>query len=356
MRLNNYVLLLLTLAGVCCGKRETKHDLGPDSLDELVESRRNLSLRVPDSLECDEEMRVRTDMRGRLFVGLIPDYHIGVFDSAGNLLSVIGRQGFGPGEYMKILDFRVGDDGRVYVMNALTDDLSAYDTNLKLLYSVPTGMKHVMTFDVFQQKIAFLRRHMGRGQSNHLIIASMAGDGRIEAPGLGFLDSGDESIRTYMLTSQTLSTSPEGVVLFAFMSAKVVNVISAEGVLSEIEIDNSTYKVSRTKDLQSRLLETKLGGFMAEVFQNSRVLSIGPISPHHVLLSFATGRFAETKYYVQLYCLLAGSAFTKAYETPFPLYYAGNRTFISRSRPNEKGKDGAKLTSKFTLYKFRSNH
>jgi hypothetical protein len=349
------LLVLLNTAGAC-SRKSTYHVRAPAEFSDIVIAARNVRLHLPDTLSCNRELRVRTDLEGRLYVQLDPNYLIGVFDSIGHMIKVIGQRGFGQGELTKILDFRVSDCEHIYVLDALTEDVSLFDLGRGWLTTFPLATKRIMTFDIYQNKMLIFRRAFEDRESPHIMITQIGSDYRSSDSAERFMNSGDESIRTHMLLSQTLSTNADGVTVFAFMAARVIHVLSADHKLSEIDLDASSFTVSRTKTLLMKYHDEKASGLLNEVFRNSRVISLGFVSSKHILVSYATGRYEETKFYSQLYCLSTGEPFSIAYQTHSPIFYIGNYAFASRSYPMEEIKDNLMAKNEITLYTFRSEH
>jgi hypothetical protein len=301
-------------------------------------------------------MSVRVDRNGRLFVKLVPNHLIAVFDSLGEMIKVVGEKGFGPGELTKILDFRAINDGQLYVMDAITEEVSLFDLRRGWLSTFPAPAKHNMTFDILQNRILFFRRAFEDNNNSHIVVTPIGFVGQLKDSAEMFLRPGDESIRTHMLMSQALCTNADGVTVFAFMAASVIYVLSAHGELSEIEIDRSTYKISETKDLMQKYHNDKSKGLIGEVFRNSRVLSVGFISAEHILVSFATGRFEHATFYAQVYCLATGECCSKAYKTEGPLFYVGYHTFAAWAKSVEGVESKPGKENSLILYRFRSIH
>ncbi|MCX6132790.1 MAG: 6-bladed beta-propeller [Ignavibacteriales bacterium] len=331
------------------------HARAPEEFGELVESIRKVSLQLPDSLRCSRDMRVRTDAKGRVYVALVPDYLIGVFDTLGTLIKLVGKQGFGPGELRKIQDFRVLGDGQIYIMDALTDEISLFDLDKGWISTFQSATKYTMTFDIVRDRVVHFRRALGEKQSSHLVVSPLGTASEIKNPNEGYLPSGPESIRNEMLVSQALATNLEGVTVLAFVSAKVIFLLSGSD-LSEIDIDPTSYKISETKTLRKRYRDERVRGLMDEVFNNSRVSSLGFVTAEHVMVSFASGRHEETKFYVQLYCLSTGTSISRAYEVSSPIIYLGNYTFASWTRPTRELDATLSKSYEMTLYRFRSRH
>lgn len=347
---------VLLLAGLGCRNKVAEHPRAPDEFINNVEWMKTISLKLPDTLSIGQNSRVRIDTKRRLYVELQPSCYIGVFDSLGHLLAILGRPGLRVGEFVRILDFRVTPDDKLYVMNALNEEISVFEFERGWISSFSTGVKNIMTFDVWREQLLVFRRDLGTASKYHLILSRLGPAGVSQESMGGYVPCGKESIRTQMLLSQAMATNPEGVTIFAFMAARSIYVLQSDRHLSEIELENSYYRVSQTDILREKYRSEKVHGFIEEVFRNSRVMSLGFITPQDLLVSFATGRSDSTKFLVQFYCLLTEREYSRAYSMHAPLFYLGNFLFGSWGRLAYDTSGQLRALSEITILQIRRNH
>lgn len=123
------IALLLISYFVSCDLRKPNQSPEAEAVDDLFQSASEIRLQMPESLSVNQLNIMRIDHNGFLYVALVPEYYLGVFDTEGKFIKMIGAQGFGPGELIRIQDFRIDLEGRIFLMDAITERISIFDSS-----------------------------------------------------------------------------------------------------------------------------------------------------------------------------------------------------------------------------------
>lgn len=296
------------------------------NLSDLTRSFAEIELQIPESLSINQANIIRMDRKGLVYVAMIPEYLVGIFDNKGKFISTIGAQGFGPAELIRIHDFRIDPDGNIVLMDAITERISVFDSVGTYQWGFVPLAQNNMCFETMSSVQFVTFRRAFKEKSFHIQILERTNKEGIQLV-RELLPSSDESIRNHMVATKAISANGKGWIVFTLLAAKDIKAISPTYELTEIPINSPEYKLSDTGTLIQRFAEKKTKGLTTELFKNSRVLSVGFVSDDIVAISFATGRFDETKFYFQFYSLNEKRAISTAFITKTPIYYLGHNYF-----------------------------
>lgn len=95
---------------------------------ETFDLRRTIVLEQPDSAPIARLSGIDRSEAGRLLVGDVSEGNVKLFDHAGRLLRIVGRQGEGPGEFTAPRFPRFGPGGRIYVADAQNPRIQVFDS------------------------------------------------------------------------------------------------------------------------------------------------------------------------------------------------------------------------------------
>jgi hypothetical protein len=338
----------MALRFLSCELKEPSSSRKVTDLKDLVQSLSEIKLQIPEDMTINPAAIMRIDKKGFLHIAMVPTYYIGVFDRTGRMIKRIGAQGFGPGELRRIQDFRIDSRGKIYVMDAITEEISIFDPDGKWIRNVSPHSRNNMSFEITSSgELVYFRRAYGEN-SFHLQVVESTNNKVVRE----LLPSSQESIRTHMLVSNSISSNEAGWILFAMMAARDIGIMSPNFELSKIPIDESRYKVSETKKLiQSYSLE-RTKGLVSKIFENSRVLSLGFLNEDVFAVSFATGRFEKTMFFVQFYSMKTRQAISRAFSTESPIYYLGNYYFGQWTQKISTLKNENDFNSTLRVFKF----
>lgn len=178
-------------------------------------------------------------------------------------------------------------------------------------------LKNNMCFEITSPARIVVFRRAYKENSHHIQILERTDKDRVKLV-RELLPSSEESIRNHMVVSNSISSSENGLILFSFLAAKDVKVISPTYGLNVVPIDESEFKVSDTKKLIQHYEQQRTKGLTSEIFKNSRVLSLGFVTEELFAVTFATGRFDETKFYIQFYSIEKKTSVSKAFSIESP--------------------------------------
>jgi hypothetical protein len=348
-------LLLFFIVVFACSKKnsetrksEKKEALSQDVIKYISWSKQ-IELNLPDTLGIVGIPQIRADGESLLYIKLNPAWLIGVFDATGKLIKTIGSNGFGPGELRRIEFFQVDSMTNIYIIDGVTNELYKYNLNSGWITTNKPPKSSTMAFAKYGNNFIFFRRAYGGDESYHIQIYEKSNDSLRVIKEL--LKSSEESIRTRKLNSDAISINNKGIIVFSFFAPKVIYGITPQLELFEINMDPSEFKASETHVLLKKVQEQDGRGFIPEIFKNSRVLSLGFVNEDIFLLSFATGRYEQTKFYTQFYSLTTRKPVTKAIEIEQPLVSIGNHMFASWTF-SEQDSMTNKETYLINLFKF----
>ncbi len=343
---------LFFIFAISCDKRtdETKNKLESEGLVKYVSWNRSIKLDVPDTLGIVEIPQIRTNGKSLLYIKLTPAWLIGVFDTTGKFIKTIGSNGFGPGELRRIIFFQVDSMNNSYIVDGETNELYEYNLNSEWIATKKPSKSSTMAFAKYGNRFIFFRRAYGGDKSYHIQIYEDSKDSLRVIKEL--LKSSNESIRTRKLSSEAMAVNKMGTIIFTFFAPRVIYGITPQSELFEINIESDEFKISETNVLLKKAQQQGGRNFIPEIFKNSRALSLGFVNDDIFLLSFATGRYEETKFYVQFYLLSTKSPITKAIQVERPLVSIGNNMFASWEF-NDQDSTANKENYSIKLFKFK---
>jgi hypothetical protein len=333
-----------------CNSRDPKRTyIG--TLDTLVAVKQVVVLRPPDSVVVDEDFPPKISPDGLILVRLMPQFRLGFFNRGGSMVGVLGRSGHGPGEIRKILDFGINSSGEISVLDQVTDEILVFGTNFEYRFSYRPDVRQPTAFVSYRNRYSIFRRSDGEGDIYHLIVLEGRQDSTLQRVGQ-FLKYSDESIRAKGMMSQAISCNEEGDVAFAFLPAQFIYYMYHGDNLIQIPLDPESYHISSTRELADAYRDERMHGLAQVVFKNSRVISLGFVDNEILAVTFATGRYEDTRYFIQFYSVRTKSSVSKAYETPRPFISLGDGFFgqiAGRDVPPEKNN-----TTQLTICRFRN--
>lgn len=205
------------------------------------------------------------------------------FNSEGKILSVINKEGNGPGEYAEIIDVDVDKDGNVYVADNGKTQIIKYIKGITENYETIYIGEHFLEF-CFLGNNQFVLNDIFNAKGEKMKLALFNGESKSTLPLLDYNSNGINELNILRCSKHYFYRSGENVLYYNRFTPSIYS-IDKSGKISEILQINSNKHIpySNLKELEKNPLN-----FMREKNYIKDIICIYETSEHYVCMPFIT--------------------------------------------------------------------